>query len=110
LRSYYGSTAIGTPAVAYDIILDSGSADHLLISSCISQACDSIPTFNPSSSGSFTSTNRASSVTYASGDASGALGKDVVQMGGFELSDQVFGTPFITYSLDDPLMGFFKVR
>jgi ABC-type transporter Mla maintaining outer membrane lipid asymmetry permease subunit MlaE len=46
----------------------------------------------------------------AAGDATGILGKDVVQMAGFEVSNQVFGMSFITYSLDDSLMGFFKVR
>jgi hypothetical protein len=108
LRSYYGSIAIGTPAVAYDVILDTGSSDLFLVSSsCTSQACSGVPTFNPSSSSSFTSTNQAFAVTYGSGDASGTLGKDVVQMAGFEVNNQVFGMFFIAYPLDNSLMGFF---
>jgi cathepsin D len=95
LCSYYGSIAVGTPPVAYQVILDTGSADLFLVSSeCVSSSCTGIPAFNPSSSSTFTSTTQPFSITYGSGSASGTLAKDVVQMAGFEVSSQVFGMSF----------------
>jgi cathepsin D len=94
-RSYYGSIAIGTPPVAYNVIVDSGSADLFLVGSgCTSQACSGIPSFDSSKSSSFSSSGQAFSITYGSGEASGTLGKDVVQMAGFQVSQQTFGMSF----------------
>jgi len=88
---YYGSIAVGTPPVAYQVILDTGSADLFLVSSgCVSSSCSGIPAFDSSSSSTFTSTTQPFSITYGSGSASGTLVKDVVQMAGFEVSSQVF--------------------
>ncbi len=92
LCSYYGSIAVGTPPVAYNVILDTGSADLFLVSSeCVSSTCTGIPAFQSSSSSTFTSTTQPFSITYGSGNASGTLAKDVVQMAGFVVSSQVFG-------------------
>lgn len=60
-------------------------------SSCLTN-CDSIPTFNPSSSSTFISQNTTFSITYGSGNAAGSLGQDIVQMAGFSVNNQVFAT------------------
>jgi hypothetical protein len=89
--SFFGSVAIGTPAVAYDVILDTGSADlWLTSSSCTDTACNGIPSFNPSSSSTFQNKSEAFSIQYGSGEAAGTLGQDTVQMAGFSVSNQVF--------------------
>lgn len=90
--SYYGSLAIGTPPVAFNIILDTGSSDlWLASSSCPSSTCTSQSLFTPSSSSSFQNSSTAFSIQYGSGSASGILGQDMVQMAGFEISSQAFG-------------------
>ncbi|KAJ3861067.1 aspartic peptidase domain-containing protein [Lentinula novae-zelandiae] len=90
--SFFGSVAIGTPPVAYDVILDTGSADLWLASStCTESACEGIATFDSSSSSSFQNKSTEFSITYGSGDAAGTLGEDIVQMAGFSVSNQVFG-------------------
>lgn len=82
--------------MAYDVVLDTGSADLFLVSSsCASQACSGLQTYSGSASSTFSSTNQAFSITYGSGAASGVLAKDVVQMAGFQVSQQTFGNvPF----------------
>ncbi|KAJ6518768.1 aspartic peptidase A1 [Mycena sanguinolenta] len=88
--SFYGSLAIGTPAVSYDVILDTGSADLWLAGKSCNQGCSNVPTFDPSSSSTFTNSSTSFSVQYGSGAAVGSLGSDRVQMAGFVVSNQVF--------------------
>ena len=84
--------------MAYDVILDTGSADLFLVSSsCTSSACSGLQTFSGSSSSTFNSTNQPFSITYGSGSASGVLVKDVVQMAGFQVSQQTFGMCLSTH-------------
>jgi hypothetical protein len=91
VHSYYGSLAIGTPPVAYNVILDSGSSDLWVASSSCTQGCNNIQTFNSAASSSFNSSTSSFSITYGSGKASGSLATDVVQMAGFQVNSQVFG-------------------
>jgi len=78
--------------VAYDVILDTGSADLFLVSSsCTTSTCTGLQTFSGSSSSTFNNTNTPFSITYGSGSASGVLGRDEVQMAGFQVSQQTFG-------------------
>jgi cathepsin D len=89
--SFFGSIAVGTPPVAYDVILDTGSSDLWLAgSNCVSNACDGIATFKSSSSSTFKNTSEPFQITYGSGEAAGVLGQDAVQMAGFSVSNQVF--------------------
>ncbi|TRM65376.1 aspartic peptidase domain-containing protein [Schizophyllum amplum] len=88
--SYYGSIAIGTPPVSFDVILDTGSADLWVADSNCRTGCDNVATFDTSSSSSFDNKSTSFDITYGSGQASGGLGSDVVQMAGFSVSDQVF--------------------
>ncbi|TFK25570.1 aspartic peptidase A1 [Coprinopsis marcescibilis] len=88
--SYYGSLAIGTPPVSYNVILDTGSADLWVAGQGCSAGCEGISSFNPSDSSSFHNDSNTFSITYGSGQAAGYLGQDVVQMAGFQVSNQVF--------------------
>jgi hypothetical protein len=108
LPSFYGSLAIGTPPVAFDVILDTGSAyvsfcfsflprsdfffrsDLWVAGSTCTRGCSSSPTFDVSASSTFTNKSTPFSIVYGSGDASGALASDTVQMAGFSVSNQVF--------------------
>lgn len=88
--SYFGSLAIGTPAVSFDVILDTGSADLWVAGTTCQTGCENVPTFDPTASTSFQNQSTTFSITYGSGQASGALAKDVVQMAGFSVTNQVF--------------------
>ncbi|KAG2358827.1 acid protease [Suillus spraguei] len=88
--SYYGSLAIGTPAVSFDVILDTGSSDLWVASSTCGTSCGSIATYNPSSSSTFQNLSTAFNIEYGSGAAEGYVAKDMVQMAGFSVSDQGF--------------------
>ena len=56
----------------------------------MSQSCQSIPTYDASTSSSFKNETTSFQITYGSGDAAGNLASDVVQMAGFSVSNQVF--------------------
>ncbi|KAJ7836957.1 aspartic peptidase A1 [Mycena leptocephala] len=88
--SFFGSLAIGTPAVSFDVILDTGSADLWVAGSTCKQGCSSVPTFDPSASSTFKNESAPFSIVYGSGEASGALASETVQMAGFSVSNQVF--------------------
>lgn len=106
--SYFGSLAIGTPPVSYNVILDTGSSDLWLASDTpSSQVSQGIPTFNPSASETFVSLNTSFQIKYGTGSASGTLGMDRIQMAGFQVENQVFGvvSTFASNMLDAPVSG-----
>ncbi|KAI9067956.1 acid protease [Trametes sanguinea] len=106
--SFYGSIAVGTPAISYNVILDTGSSDlWLAASDGVSTDSDGIPTFDPSSSSTFADLNTSFSISYGSGAARGTLGKDTVQFAGFEVDSQVFGvvTQVSQGLLNSPVSG-----
>jgi len=88
--SYYGSLAIGTPPVSYNVILDTGSSDLWVADSSCITGCGSVPTFNPTQSSSFQNSSKAFSIQYGTGEAAGTLGQDTIQMAGFSVANQVF--------------------
>ncbi|KAJ7623249.1 aspartic peptidase A1 [Roridomyces roridus] len=88
--SYYGSIAIGSPPVAFDVILDTGSSDLWLAGDDCSFGCDGVATFNPSASSSFSNKSTPFEITYGSGEALGALATETVQMAGFSVANQGF--------------------
>ncbi|KAH9039286.1 acid protease [Lactarius pseudohatsudake] len=90
--SYYGSIAIGTPPVAYNVILDTGSADLWVADNSCSANCQGIQTFDASTSSTYTNLTQPFSIQYGSGSASGTLATDVVQMAGFQVAKQVLAT------------------
>ncbi|KAH8832799.1 aspartic peptidase domain-containing protein [Flagelloscypha sp. PMI_526] len=88
--SYYGSIAVGTPPVAFNVILDTGSADLWIADEKCVTGCNGVPTFDSTTSSSFQNLSTPFQITYGSGQATGALGKDTVQMAGFSVSEQTF--------------------
>jgi cathepsin D len=88
---YYGSITVGTPPVAYDVVLDTGSSDLWLVDPQCTQNCGDSPPYSPSSSSTFANVNKPFAITYGSGQASGYLAQDVVQMAGFRVQNQSLG-------------------
>ncbi|CUA78135.1 Cathepsin D [Rhizoctonia solani] len=88
--SYYGSIAVGTPPVAFNVILDTGSSDLWLASSTCYTGCQKVPTFDAANSTTFKNLTTAFSIRYGSGQAAGELGSDTVQMAGFQVTGQTF--------------------
>ena len=84
-------TAVHRPQ-AFDVILDTGSAD-LWVTSINCQTCtSSIPLFNPSQSTTYKSSTAGGPVEiqYGSGQVSGLLSADTVNMAGFTVNQQIF--------------------
>lgn len=88
---YYGSLAIGTPAVSFDVRLDTGSSDLWVASSSCGTSCGSSPAYDPLSSSTFQNLSTSFDVQYDSGSAAGYVAQDIVQMAGFSVSNQGFG-------------------
>ncbi|KAJ7252761.1 acid protease [Mycena haematopus] len=88
--SFFGSLAIGTPAVSYDVILDTGSADLWVAGSPCSTGCSNVATYDASASSTFTNKSTPFDIQYGSGEAVGTLASETVQMAGFSVSNQVF--------------------
>jgi len=88
--SYYGSIAIGTPPISYNVILDTGSSDLWVADSDCITGCGSVPTFNPTQSSTFKNNSKAFSIQYGTGQAAGTLGEDTIQMAGFSVANQGF--------------------
>lgn len=80
---YYGTITIGTPAVDFDVIMDTGSAD-LIIATADCDGCDTeTTTYTASSSSTAVTSTTAFSITYGSGTASGVLDTDTVSIAGY---------------------------
>jgi len=88
--SYFGSLAIGTPPVSYNVILDTGSSDLWVAESSCITGCGSVPKFNPTQSSTFKNGTQSFSITYGTGQAAGTLAEDTVQMAGFSVANQIF--------------------
>jgi cathepsin D len=52
--------------------------------------CNGIPVFDPLNSSSFTTSDSSFHIQYGSGQASGTLGQDIIEMAGFSVSNQTF--------------------
>ena len=104
--SYFGSLAIGTPPVSFDVILDTGSAD-LWVADTSCTACGRVAQLDATSSSTFKNLSEPFQITYGSGQAAGTLGQDVVQMAGFSVSNQVFAavTQVSQGLLNSPVSG-----
>ncbi|KAI0312909.1 acid protease [Amylostereum chailletii] len=105
--NYYGSIAVGTPAVAYDIILDTGSADLWLADNNCADCDTDLVKYDSSASSSFANVSGTFEITYGSGQASGSLASDIVQLAGMEVNNQVFGVcnTFSSGLVDAPVSG-----
>ncbi|KIJ20642.1 hypothetical protein PAXINDRAFT_165539 [Paxillus involutus ATCC 200175] len=105
--SFYGNLAIGTPPSSFDVILDTGSSDLWVASSACQSSCAETENFDSSKSSTFQNLTRAFGVTYGSGEVTGTLVEDVVQMAGFAIKNQQFGSVTSTSSnfLQNPVQG-----
>lgn len=88
--SFYGSLAIGTPPVAFDVILDTGSADLWVADTSCTSGCSKIALLEAASSTTLKNLSQPFDIQYGSGEAAGYLVQDIVQMAGFSVSNQVF--------------------
>jgi len=88
--SYFGSLAIGTPPMSYNVILDTGSSDLWVAGSDCQAGCQSVATFDSSKSTTFQNDSQSFTIQYGSGQAAGSLGQDTIQMAGFSVPNQVF--------------------
>ncbi|KAJ7128506.1 aspartic peptidase domain-containing protein [Mycena epipterygia] len=75
---------------AFDVILDTGSADLSVAGSTCTEGCVSAPRFDSSASSTFKNESIPFSITYGTSGAVGVLASDTVQMAGFSVSNQVF--------------------
>ncbi|KAG9309507.1 aspartic peptidase A1 [Chiua virens] len=106
---YYGTLAIGTPLVSYDVYLDTGSSDLWVVGNTCGSACSGIAEYNPSSSSSFKNLSQSFIIEYGQGAAAGYVAQDVVQMAGFSVSNQGFAVVDETSTglLTSPVSGLF---
>jgi cathepsin D len=81
-------------------VLDTGSAD-LWVADTSCTDCQGDALFDPSASTSYQASTVGTTIRYGSGSVSGQLAQDVVSMGGFTISNQVFCTCFPSF----PLVG-----
>ena len=107
--SYSASVSIGTPAQAFDIALDTGSADLWVTSNaCASSTCNTLPTkFDASKSSTFKNSSTPFSITYGSGNAQGYLATDTVSLADYTVSSQTFAViqTMSASLINEPLAG-----
>ncbi|XP_036386801.1 pepsin A-like [Megalops cyprinoides] len=109
--SYYGVISIGTPPQSFRVIFDTGSSNLWVPSNlCSSEACQNHNQFIPADSTTFVSTNQSLSTQYGTGSMTGVLGYDTVQVGGIQVTNQIFGlseteAPFMAYMEADGILG-----
>ncbi|KAG1817061.1 aspartic peptidase domain-containing protein [Suillus subaureus] len=105
--SYFGTVAIGTPPVAFNVILDTGSSDLWVADQACTTGCSKVQLFNDQSSSTFHNLSEPFNIQYGSGAATGTLGQDVVQMAGFSVPNQIFGvvTQATSGLLSPPVSG-----
>ncbi|XP_032078113.1 pepsin A-like [Thamnophis elegans] len=109
---YSGTISIGTPPQEFVVLFDTGSSNLWVPSVyCSSPACSNHHKFNPQQSSTFQSTSQSVSITYGTGSMTGFLGYDTVQVGGIQVSNQIFGLSqsepgtFLYYSPFDGILG-----
>jgi cathepsin D len=105
--SYFGTVAIGTPPISFNVILDTGSSDLWVADQACTTGCSKVQLFDDLSSSTFHNLSEPFSIQYGSGAAVGTLGQDVVQMAGFSVPNQVFGavTQATSGLLNPPVSG-----
>jgi len=109
--SYLGTITVGTPPQAFQVILDTGSADLWVASTnCTTTCLPETPLYDGSRSSTFRTTGGAAGdvgILYGSGEVSGRLSSDNVGMGSFSVSSQVFIAVDTTSDglLDGPVSG-----
>ncbi|KAG1732509.1 aspartic peptidase domain-containing protein [Suillus lakei] len=105
--SYFGTVAIGTPPISFNVILDTGSSDLWVADQACTTGCSKVQLFDDLQSSTFQNLSEIFQIQYGSGAAVGTLGQDVVQMAGFSVPNQVFGvvTQASSGLLNPPVSG-----
>lgn len=90
---YYGTVSIGSPAKDFTVIYDTGSSNLWVPSAkCISKACKTHNTYDPTKSSSYHPDGRKLILPYGSGVCAGTLVEDDVTVGGLKLSNTTLGS------------------
>lgn len=89
--SYYGTIEVGTPPKPFNVVLDTGSSDLWLLGKNCDVCDEGLSGFSGSASSTFKNLSQPFRITYGSGEASGTLAQDVVQMSDFQVTGQTFG-------------------
>uniref|UniRef100_A0A1B6IAP2 Peptidase A1 domain-containing protein n=1 Tax=Homalodisca liturata TaxID=320908 RepID=A0A1B6IAP2_9HEMI len=95
---YYGEISLGTPGQTFTVLFDTGSADLWIPSSKCKFwdiACWFHLKYNSKKSSTYQDDGRPFSIKYVTGSASGFLSRDVLTIGGLEVTNQTFAE--ITY-------------
>ncbi|KIM34242.1 hypothetical protein M408DRAFT_19180 [Serendipita vermifera MAFF 305830] len=109
--AFYAPIGVGTPAVVMNVIIDTGSSDLWIAGSHCETGCESgLPRFDSNSSLTFQDADSSFSVRYGSASATGTLGRDMIQMAGYAVEDQLFAvvnsvTPGLLSTPVSGLMG-----
>lgn len=88
--SYFATVDIGTPPQSFDLVMDTGSSDLWVADTSCTSCPRGIPLFDPSKSTTAQLSNTPTNIKYGSGEVAGQRAQDVVSMGGFNISNQVF--------------------
>ena len=89
---FFGEVQIGTPAKNFTVVFDTGSSNLWVPSlNCTSDTCSNKTKYDPAESSSFKEDGRQMIIPYGSGLVSGTVGNDVVNLGGFNVTDVGFG-------------------
>ncbi|KAK4102657.1 acid protease [Parathielavia hyrcaniae] len=96
--SYFIKVQVGSAQQQFFMLLDTGASNTWLMgSNCKSEACLMHDTFDPSSSESFRTENKAFSISYGSGDLKGTVGEDTVSFAGLTVDVVSFGLANYTH-------------
>lgn len=84
---YYASVVIGNPSVSFDLILDTGSSDLVVLAAPCYYGCDnSTQLYQPQNSATSKVSTIPFAIEYGIGEATGVLINDEVKLGGFSVN------------------------
>ncbi|XP_043071939.1 lysosomal aspartic protease [Drosophila grimshawi] len=86
---YYGLITIGTPPQSFEVMFDTGSSNLWVPSiKCSAAACETHNMFNPADSSSYVPNGSIISIVYGTGNMTGYLCSDVVNVNGMNIQSQ----------------------
>jgi len=87
---FYGPLSIGTPAVVFQVVYDTGSPYLWVPSSASGVDCLVHKCYNSAASSTYVANGTQITIEYGSGNVVGVVNNDVVAIGGLSLSNQQF--------------------
>ncbi|GMS78880.1 hypothetical protein PENTCL1PPCAC_1055, partial [Pristionchus entomophagus] len=103
---YVGNITVGTPGQAFEVILDTGSANLWVPdSTCSVSACSKKHKFTSSKSSTWVKNGKSWKITYGTGSANGFLGEDTVKFG---TDSSALTVPKCTFGQATSIADFFK--